>query len=78
MKKIDKIMFKELSKRLGEDGTGFFLAVLLDALDNFTNGIGSRNIRTVEIKFNDFFSHRIDIEEEMKKKQQRLEQQGVK
>lgn len=78
MTKMDKTMFIELKKRLGDEGAGFFLAVLLDALDNFTDGVDSRNIRTVEIKFNDFFSHRVDIDEEIKKKKQRLEQQGVK
>ena len=68
MKKIDKIMFKELEKRMG-NGAGLLVAVLLDALDSFTDGVESRNIRTIEIKFNDFYSHRVDLDEEQKKKE---------
>ena len=71
MKKIDKIMFKELEKRMG-NGAGLLVAVLLDALDSFTDGVESRNIRTIEIKFNDFYSHRVDLDEEQKKKEAKM------
>ena len=71
MTKLDKEMFKQLEKRVGSYA-GLFIAVFIDALDEFTKGVESRNLRTVEIKFNDFFSHKVDLDndEDLNKKRE--------
>lgn len=52
-----KIMLNALKDYVGEEYAGWFLAILLDSLQRFVEGAeGGRELRTVEIVFNDFFS----------------------
>lgn len=49
-------MYKHLEEMLGDWHAGLLIALLCDAFDNFVEGSDDgRNLRTVEIKLNDFF-----------------------
>ena len=56
---IDHIVAK-----VGEEATGGLIAILADSLDNLTKGseVKSRNIRCIEIKYNNFFTTKFDFE----------------
>lgn len=60
--KAVNMMLKALENLLGEETAGLFLALLVDSLDKFVEGVEQRGIRTVEIKYNDFFSFKYDME----------------
>lgn len=60
--KAVKSMLKSLENLLGEETAGLFIALLVDSLDKFVEGVEQRGIRTVEIKYNDFFSFKYDME----------------
>lgn len=49
---------------VGEYNTGLLLSILCDNLDNFVKGADSRNMRTIELIFNDFYSLKYDFEKE--------------
>lgn len=55
-------MINYLEQKIGSDEAGAFISILLDSLDNLTKGVESRNIRTMEIIYNDFYSTKFDFE----------------
>lgn len=61
--KILKEMIKGLDFRLGEQGTGFIISMLIDCLDKLTKD-GDKNMRTLEITINEFFSVKYNFEKE--------------
>lgn len=56
-----KLMFWHLDQMLGEQDAGLFLAMCLDLLTKCCSGVEERELRTLEIKINDFFSKKIDF-----------------
>ncbi|MCR4661645.1 MAG: hypothetical protein K5765_06590 [Clostridia bacterium] len=54
-------MTKHVKNKIGLDGFGTFLAILADSLDNLARN-GTSNIRTIEIKYNDYFSTKFDFD----------------
>jgi hypothetical protein len=63
-RKMTKMMLKRLDAMLGEEFSGLFLAIILDLLNEFVKGVDGRQLRTIEIKLNDFFSAKYDFEKE--------------
>lgn len=63
MNKAAKQMYKALEDMCGEHDAGLLLAIMCDAIVNFAKGseVG-REARTVEVKFNDFFSLKYNFE----------------
>ena len=61
--KILKEMIKGLDFRLGEQNTGFLISMLIDCLDKLTKE-GDKNMRTLEITINEFFSVKYNFEKE--------------
>ena len=55
-------MFEHLKERLGEYNAGLLLAILCDLLDEFTKDVESRELRTIELVLNDFFSAKYDFD----------------
>ena len=56
-KKAIKTMMNNLIDICGEDDAGLLLAIMCDSLYNFVkDSPEGRDARTIEIKFNDFFS----------------------
>ena len=56
-----KLMFSHLEDMLGEQDAGIFFALCLDLLVKCCSGVEERELRTLEIKINDFFSEKIDF-----------------
>ena len=56
-----KRIINHIEEKIGSNSTGAMIAILADALDNLTEGVESRNIRCIEIKFNDFYSTKFDF-----------------
>lgn len=59
-KAINK-MSDAIIRMIGKDDYGTFLAVLADSLCNLVGDVDGREIRTVEIKYNDYFSTKFDF-----------------
>jgi len=59
--KAVKVMLAQLDNILGEQDAGMFLAISLDCLNKLVEGVESRELRTLEIKLNDFFSVKYDF-----------------
>ena len=57
-----KRVINHIEEKIGSGSTGALIAILADALDNLTKGVESRNIRCIEIKFNDYYSTKFDFE----------------
>ena len=57
-----KEMIKHIETKIGKNGTGILIGVLADSLDNLTKDVESRTIRTIEIKYNDFYSTKFDFD----------------
>lgn len=57
-----KPMFKCLEQMLGKDDAGLFLAICLDLLQDCCKNVNQRQLRTLEIKINDYFSSKYDFE----------------
>ena len=55
-------MINYLEDKIGTEETGAFISILCDSLDNLTKGVESRNIRMMEIVYNDFYSTKFDFE----------------
>ncbi len=62
--KILKEMIKGLDHRLGEQNTGFLISMLIDCLDKLTKD-GDKNMRTLEIRINEFFSVKYNFEKDV-------------
>ena len=61
-KAIIKII-EHIEAKVGSEATGVLIAILADSLDNLTKGESeSRNIRCMEIKYNDYFTTKYDFE----------------
>lgn len=60
--KILKQMQERLDSMLGENGAGFMIALICDLLGKFVEGVDHRDMRTIEIKLNDYFSAKYDFE----------------
>ena len=60
-KKFIKKIIKYLKQKIGSNETAVFISILADSLDNLTKGVESRNIRTIEIKYNDFYTTKFDF-----------------
>ena len=59
-----KLTISDLEGMVGTYGAGLLVAILTDAVADFCKDSPSgRELRSVEIKFNDFFSHREDFKE---------------
>jgi hypothetical protein len=61
--KAVKDMIYHLDLMFGEHNTGMFLAMICDALNKLTKEktpSGFLELRTIEIKFNDFYSVKLD------------------
>ena len=63
-KKILKKAFRRLSDMMGAQGAGMFIMICCDLMNKFTKGVDRRELRTLEIKLNDFFSAKYDFEHE--------------
>lgn len=57
-----KIMINALKETVGENGAGMILAIVLDSLKNYMKGMESREVRTMEVKFNNYFSTKYDFD----------------
>ncbi len=62
--KLVKQMQKRLDTMLGENGAGLMLSLLCDLLNKFVDGVDHREMRTLELKLNDYFSVKFDFEKE--------------
>ena len=60
--KTFQTMIEYLENKIGSDETGLFVSILCDSLDNLTEGVSERNIRTIEIIYNDFYSTKFDFD----------------
>ena len=60
-KRFIKKIIKYLKQKIGSNETAVFISILADSLDNLTKGVESRNIRTIEIKYNDFYTTKFDF-----------------
>ena len=56
------VVLKHIENIVGENGTGIFISVLADSLDKFMEGKEEAEIRSIEITYNDFFSHKAVLE----------------
>lgn len=55
------MLIKAIDNMIGEDYCGLFIAVLADTLKNTADKCGGRiDIRSIEIKINDFFALKYD------------------
>ena len=61
MNKEAKELYKTLETKVGDYNAGLLLAILLDSLNFFTEGVDERDMRTIEIKINNFFSLTYDF-----------------
>lgn len=59
-----KEMLKALDGYLGEKDAGMFIAIVLDCFEKLLGKEDERELRTLEIKLNDFFSVKYDFESE--------------
>ena len=64
MTKTIKPMVKALEAMLGKEDAGMFLAIMCDLLQDCVKGREQLNLRTIEIKINDYFSSKYDFEKE--------------
>lgn len=64
MTKTIKPMIKALEAMLGPQDAGMFLAICCDLLQDCVKGREQLNLRTIEIKINDYFSSKYDFEKE--------------
>lgn len=55
-------MLNFLEGSLGSDYAGLLLSIVADSITNLVNGVKERNVRTVEIKYNDYFSTKYDFD----------------
>lgn len=62
--KILQKMFDKLVAQLGEQNAGMLLAIICDMFDQFVAGVDSREMRTLELTLNDYFSCKYDFENE--------------
>jgi len=65
--KVVKEMLYHLDLMLGEQGTGYLLSMVCDCLDKMMNEVTPSDymeLRTIEIRFNDFYSVKFDCETE--------------
>lgn len=62
MKKALKPMIEHLEKMMGEEGAGLVLAVFCDCLDKLVEGTEGRELRTIEVKLNDYFTKKFSFE----------------
>lgn len=63
--KTVKDMFKFLDLMFGEEHAGQFLAMICDGLNKMLNDVTpstNMNLRTIEIKFNEIYSIKIDCD----------------
>lgn len=61
-KRLLKKMFKTLIAYLGSDyDAGMMLAILCELFKKFTEGVDSRELRTLELILNDYFSVKYDF-----------------
>ena len=59
-------MQKHLEATLcGPKDYGMFLAILCDLFDGFVSGVDSRELRTIEVILNDYFSLKYDFVKEV-------------
>lgn len=64
LKKAYKGCLKELDEMLGEDNAGLFIAIAIRLLKETLNGRPEAELRTLELKINDYFSAKWDFEQE--------------
>ena len=62
--KMLKTMLNKLDHMLGENNSGLMIALLCDLLDKLVEGVDQREMRTIEVKLNDYFSVKYDFEKE--------------
>lgn len=63
--KAVKVMLHQLDLMFGENNSGMFLAMILDGLNKMMKEETPTeylNLRTIEIKFNDFYSVKLDCD----------------
>ena len=62
--KAIKKMITHLDLMFGENNTGMFLAMICDGLDKMMKKTPDEyiNLRSIEIKFNDYYSIKLDCE----------------
>ena len=56
-----RVMLKALKKSVGTYMAGMFIAVILDGLDEFMQGIPEKELRTFEVTFNNFYSKKFNV-----------------
>ena len=56
-----KTMLKKLDNMLGEIDAPMLIAILLDCLERLVDGVDEREMRTIEIKLNGFFTEGYDF-----------------
>ena len=60
--KAYKAMLKHLDDTLGEQDAGMFIAIVCDLLNKFVDGVEYRELRTMEIVLNNFYSLKYDFD----------------
>lgn len=63
LKKAYKGCLKELDEMLGEDTAGLLIAIAIRLLKETLNGRAEAELRTLELKINDYFSAKWDFEQ---------------
>ena len=59
-----KKIIKALEGMVGKYNSGLLISILCDGLNNFVSGVGARDMRTIEVKINDYFSLKYDFNKE--------------
>lgn len=62
MNKAYKKILKDLDEMFGEADAGLFLSIILTALKKLIGDKEQQNLRTIEIKVNDYFSVKWDFD----------------
>lgn len=57
-------VLQHIEDKIDTNGTGALISVLADSLDELTKDGHDINIRSIEIIYNDFFSHRQTFSED--------------
>ena len=63
MDKRAKVVYKRLEQMLGEYNAGLLIAILCDLLEDCLGDKDEINMRSIELKINDFFSSRHEFKE---------------
>lgn len=59
-----KKIIKALEGMVGKYNSGLLISILCDGLNRYVSGVEARDMRTLEVKINDYFSLKYDFDKE--------------